>query len=170
MADRVPSPHQLDPSRNPEVRVTSVEVLSDNWYTLPKVGFDHRRGDGSWTPQFREAYDRGNGATVLLIDWNRRTIVLTRQFRVPAYLNGHPDGMLVETAAGLLDDDDASTAIRREAEEETGYRVDRLTPLFDLFMSPGSVTERVAFFVAEYTPEHRLDAGGGSSTRARTSR
>ncbi len=148
------------PTANPDVRITNIEVLSDSWYTLRRVDFDHRI-DGRWTGQQREAYDRGNGATVLLIDWRRRTVLLTRQFRLPAYLNEHPDGMLIETPAGLLDDDDAETAIRREAEEETGCRVGAITPLFELYMSPGSVTERVAFFVAEYQPADRVGGGGG---------
>jgi len=149
------------PSSNPNVRITGVDLLSDNWYTLNRVNFDYRLSNGEWTSQQREAYDRGNGATVLLIDWERDTVLLTRQFRAPAYLNGHPSGMLIETAAGLLDDDDAETAIMREIEEETGYRVSSVTELFDLFMSPGSVTERIAFFVAEYNPSDRVDAGGG---------
>lgn len=151
----------LPPTTNPDVRVTNVEVLSDNWYTLRGVEFDYRGRDGQWSTQQREAYDRGNGATILLVDWTRRTVLLTRQFRIPAYLNGHIDGMLIEAAAGLLDEDDAETAIKREAAEETGYRVHQVTPLFELFMSPGSVTERVAFFVAEYTPDDRIDDGGG---------
>ncbi len=148
------------PTANPDVRITNIEVLSDSWYTLRRVDFDHRI-DGRWTGQQREAYDRGNGATVLLVDWRRRTVLLTRQFRLPAYLNEHPDGMLIEAPAGLLDDDDAETAIRREAEEETGCRVGVITPLFELYMSPGSVTERVAFFVAEYQPASRIGDGGG---------
>jgi nudix-type nucleoside diphosphatase (YffH/AdpP family) len=149
------------PTTNPDIRIANVEVLSDNWYTLRRVDFDHRDDGGRWVRQQREAYDRGNGATVLLVDWGRRTVLLTRQFRIPAYLNGHPDGMLIETAAGLLDDDDAETAIRREAEEETGCRIGAIAPLFELFMSPGSVTERVAFFVAEYQPSDRVGDGGG---------
>ncbi len=146
---------------NSNVRITNVDVLSDSWYTLRRIDFDYRAADGRWTSQQREAYDRGNGATVLLVDWERETVLLTRQFRVPAYLNQHPDGMLIETPAGLLDDDDAETAIRREAEEETGCRVKTVRPLFDLFMSPGSVTERVSFFVAEYQADDRVSAGGG---------
>jgi nudix-type nucleoside diphosphatase (YffH/AdpP family) len=151
----------LWPTTNPDVRIKGVEVLSDAWYTLRRVEFDHRTRGGEWSTQQREAYDRGNGATVLLVDWQRGTVLLTRQFRVPAYLNEHPDGMLIEAPAGLLDDDDAETAIRREAEEETGCRVNTVTPLFELFMSPGSVTERVAFFVAEYEPFQRVTSGGG---------
>ncbi len=149
------------PSANPDIRINRIDVLSDNWYTLRRVDFDHRISGGHWVNQQREAYDRGNGATVLLIDWDRSTVLLTRQFRIPAYLNEHVDGMLIETPAGLLDSDDAETAIRREAEEETGCRIGVITPLFELFMSPGSVTERVAFFVAEYEPSDRITAGGG---------
>lgn len=152
--------HSLSPG-NPDVRITDVEVLSDAWYTLRRISFDQRDSAGAWSSQQREAYDRGNGATILLVDWSRETVILTRQFRMPAYLNGHADGMLVETAAGLLDEDDAETAIRREAEEETGFRVGDVTALFDLYMSPGSVTERVAFFVAEYAADHRVGTGGG---------
>jgi nudix-type nucleoside diphosphatase (YffH/AdpP family) len=122
------------------------DVLSDNWYVLRKAIFDVRHRDGTWSRQEREAYDRGNGATLLLFDRTRRTVVLTRQFRAPAYLNGHPDGRLIEAPAGLLEAEDADTAIRREVEEETGYRVTGVTRLFELFMSPGSVTERVAFY------------------------
>jgi nudix-type nucleoside diphosphatase (YffH/AdpP family) len=144
-------PHDTPPTPgNPRVRIHDVEVLADNWYTLRKADFDYQARDGSWTRQSREAYDRGNGATILLYDPDAATILLTRQFRLPVYLNGHPDGMLLETPAGLLDDDDAETAIRREAEEETGVRVGEIRRLFELFMSPGSVTERVAFFAAPY--------------------
>ena len=149
------------PSANPDVRINRIDVLSDAWYTLRRVDFEVRNSSGDWSNQQREAYDRGNGATILLVDWNRETVVLTRQFRMPAYLNGHHDGMLIEAPAGLLDADDAETAIRREAEEETGYRVGEVSGLFELFMSPGSVTERVAFFAAEYTPDDRVADGGG---------
>lgn len=152
---------QHAPTGNPNVRIDAVRVLSDNWYTLRRVDFAYRSSAGEWSQQEREAYDRGNGATVLLIDWSRQTVLLTRQFRIPAYMNEHPDGMLMETPAGLLDNDDAETAIRREAEEETGCRIRSIRPLFELFMSPGSVTERVAFFVAEYSATDRVGAGGG---------
>ena len=149
------------PTGNPDVRINQVEVLSDAWYTLRRIDFDYRDANGQWNTQQREAYDRGNGATILLVDWDRETVVLTRQFRMPAYLNGHVDGMLIEAPAGLLDADDAETAIRREAEEETGFRVTSVERLFELFMSPGSVTERVTFFAAEYTPTDQVSAGGG---------
>ena len=146
---------------NPRVRLVGTEVLSDDWYVLRKTTFDLQRGDGTWTRESREAYDRGNGATLLLYDPARRTVLLTRQFRLPAYVNGHPDGMLLETPAGLLDGDEPEAAIRREAEEETGVRVGEVERLWELFMSPGSVTERVAFFAAPYRPADRVAAGGG---------
>jgi nudix-type nucleoside diphosphatase (YffH/AdpP family) len=146
---------------NPRVRSVGVEVLSDDWYVLSKATFDYRRRDGTWTRQTREAYDRGNGATILLHDAEAGKVMLTRQFRWPAYANGHPDGMLLEAPAGLLDDDHPEAAIRREAEEETGVRVGEVTRLFEVFMSPGSVTERVHFFAAPYTAADRVTAGGG---------
>jgi len=144
------------------VRVRQATLLSDNWYHLFRYEFDLRLPDGSWQAQLREAYDRGNGATVLLFNRERRTVILTCQFRLPAYLGGHPDGWLLETAAGLLDADDPEPAIRREAMEETGYRIERLTPVFDLFTSPGSVTERLHFFIGEYDPSDRPGEGGGA--------
>jgi nudix-type nucleoside diphosphatase (YffH/AdpP family) len=141
--------------------MTGIEVLSDNWYTLRKATFEFQGPDGEWRTEHREAYDRGNGATVLLHDPDRGTIVLTRQFRMPAFLNEHPDGMLIEAPGGLLDADDALTAMRRELEEETGYVVSELTQLFDVYMSPGSVTERVIFFHGTYSPHAKTAAGGG---------
>jgi nudix-type nucleoside diphosphatase (YffH/AdpP family) len=147
--------------RNPRVRLRDLTVLSDAWYKLSRATFDYRGSDGGWSEQQREVYDRGNGATILLRDETRDTILLTRQFRMPAYLNGHPDGMLLEAPAGLLDGDDPETAIRREAEEETGYRVDAVTFLGEYFMSPGSVTERIAFFSGRYREGERVSAGGG---------
>jgi nudix-type nucleoside diphosphatase (YffH/AdpP family) len=149
------------PSGNPRVRPVGVEVLSDDWYVLRKATFDFRHRDGRWSRQSREAYDRGNGATILLGDHEAQTVLLTRQFRWPAYVNGHPDGMLIEAPAGLLDDDDPEAAIRREAEEEAGVRVGAVVRLFEVFMSPGSVTERVHFFAAPYTRADRVGAGGG---------
>ena len=151
-----------DPHGNPRVRLRALTVLSDAWYTLKRATFDYQGSDGTWTEQQREVYDRGNGATILLRDETRDTILLTRQFRMPAYLNGHPDGMLLEAPAGLLDDDEgAEDAIRREAEEETGYRVDRVTRIGEYFMSPGSVTERIAFFTGSYRAGERVSDGGG---------
>ena len=150
-----------DPQSNPRVRLRELSVLSHAWYLLRWAVFDYRGSDGTWTEQKREVYDRGNGATILLRDETRDTVLLTRQFRLPAYLNGHPDGMLIEAPAGLLDGDDAETAIRREAEEETGYRVEDVTRIGEYFMSPGSVTERVAFFTGSYRAGARVSDGGG---------
>jgi nudix-type nucleoside diphosphatase (YffH/AdpP family) len=149
------------PQGNPRVRLRDLTVLSDAWYELSRATFDYQGSDGAWSEQQREVYDRGNGATILLRDETRDTILLTRQFRMPAYLNGHPDGMLLEAPAGLLDGDDPETAIRREAEEETGYRVDAVTFLGEYFMSPGSVTERIAFFSGSYRAGERVSEGGG---------
>ena len=146
---------------NERVRMVDIEVLSDHWYVLRKATFDYRHRDGSWTREVREAYDRGNGVVILLYDPEAATVLLTRQFRLPAFVNGHPDGMLIEAAAGLLDGDDPEVAIRREAEEESGVRVGEITRLFELFMSPGSVTERVTFFAATYSHEQRVSSGGG---------
>lgn len=154
-------PADTPPTSNPRVRVTDVRLLSDNWYRLHTTTFDYLSDDGVWTSQSRETYDRGNGATILLYDVQRRTVLLTSQFRYPVYVNGHPDGMLLETAAGLLDDDDAETAIRREAIEETGHEVGEVTHVFDVYMSPGSVTERLHFFAAPYSQHTRTSAGGG---------
>jgi nudix-type nucleoside diphosphatase (YffH/AdpP family) len=150
-----------DLDRNPDVRVREVEVTSDGWHVLRRTTFELRRRDGRWETQQRETYDRGNGATILLHDVTRRTVLLTRQFRFPVYVNGHPDGRLIETAAGLLDDQDPETAIRREAQEELGVSIGALVHVYDVFMSPGSVTERVHFFAAAYTPAERTTAGGG---------
>ncbi len=154
-------PAENPPTTNPRVRVTDIRLLSDNWYRLHSTTFDFLAADGTWSSQSRETYDRGNGATILLYDVARRTVLLTQQFRYPVYINGHPDGMLLETAAGLLDNDDPETAIRREAIEETGHEVGEVTHVFDAFMSPGSVTERIHFYAAPYSAETRASAGGG---------
>ncbi|WP_200876516.1 NUDIX domain-containing protein [Amycolatopsis rifamycinica] len=148
------------PSRNPRVRVTHVELLSSAWYVLRRTTFDYQHGDGHWTTEQRETYDRGNGATVLLYDVEGGTVLLTRQFRYPVYVNDHPDGMFVETAAGLLDADDPETAIRREAQEETGVRIGALEHVFDVYTSPGSVTERLHCYAAPYDPADRGRGGG----------
>ncbi len=150
-----------DLDRNPRVEVTGVELLAAGWHVLRSTTFRYRGDDGEWVTQTRETYDRGNGATILLYDAARRTVLLTRQFRYPVYVNDHPDGMLIETAAGLLDDDDPLTAIRREAEEETGVRVDEVQHVFDVYMSPGSVTERLHFFAAGYDGANREGDRGG---------
>lgn len=147
--------------RNPDVVIRDVELTSQGWHVLRRTTFDYRRSDGRVVTQQRETYDRGNGAVVLPYDVERRRVLLTRQFRYPAYVNGHPDGMLVEAAAGLLDADDPETAIRRESVEELGVSLGPLTHVFDAFMSPGSVTECLHFFAAPYTPADRTGKGGG---------
>ena len=146
------------------VRIERAETLSDNWGRLTKYSIAYRRSDGAIEQQSREVYDRGNGAAILLYNKQRRTIVLTRQFRLPALLNGDPDGMLLEVPAGLLDADDPVTAIRREAEEETGYRIEHVEEVLASIMSPGSVTERLHLFVGEYTAADRVSAGGGHAS------
>ncbi|MEU7734755.1 NUDIX domain-containing protein [Streptomyces griseus] len=150
-----------DLDRNPGVRVRDVELTSQGWHVLRRTTFDYRRRDGRWETQQRETYDRGDGAVVLPYDTDRGCVLLTRQFRYPAYVNGHPDGMLIEAAAGLLDAQDPHTAIRRESAEELGIRLGPLTRVFDVYMSPGSVTECLHFFAAPYTPADRVGAGGG---------
>jgi nudix-type nucleoside diphosphatase (YffH/AdpP family) len=142
------------------VRVIDERILSDNWYVLKTTTFDFLRADGTWQRQHRETYDRGNGAALLLYDRARETVVLTRQFRFPAFVNGH-DGMLIEAPAGLLDAATPEARIRAEAEEETGYRVGAVRKIFEAFMSPGSVTEKLYFFVAEYDATARAGPGGG---------
>ena len=142
------------------VRIISEQLLSDNWYTLKKYTFSLLRRDGQWQEQSREAYDRGNGAVVLLYNRDKKSVVLTRQFRFPIYLNGH-DGFLIEAAAGLLDNASPEARIVAEAEEETGFRVTRVEKVFEAFMSPGSVTEKLYFFIAEYADQQRNGEGGG---------
>ena len=142
------------------IRVREVRLLSDNWYVLKATTFDWRRADGSWQTQSRETYDRGNGAALLPYNLAARTVVLTRQFRYPAYVNGH-DGLLIEAAAGLLDNASPEARIRAEVEEETGYRLGEIRKIFECFMSPGSVTEKLHFFVGEYDAAMRVGDGGG---------
>jgi nudix-type nucleoside diphosphatase (YffH/AdpP family) len=142
------------------VRIIDTTILSNDWYVLKKTTFDFQRRDGTWQRQSRETYDRGNGATILLFNRDRRTVVLTRQFRLPAFVNGH-DGMMIEAAAGLLDNASPEERIRAEAEEETGYRVDNVQKVFEAYMSPGSVTEKLHFFIAEYDASTRVGHGGG---------
>jgi GDP-mannose pyrophosphatase NudK len=146
---------------NPRVEILATEVLSDDWYVLRKVTYRIRKSDGSWQTQSREAYDRGNGATVLLYDPVRGSVLLTRQFRLPTFVNGNASGMLIEACAGLLDGDNPQECIRRELREETGYEVREVRKVFEAYMSPGSVTEILHFFVAEYSPEQRVSRGGG---------
>lgn len=146
---------------NGNIKIIKTEVLSDNWYVLKKVTYQFLQRDGTWQTQSREAYDRGNGATILLYNTEHKTVVLTRQFRLPSFINGNPDGMLIEACAGLLDADNAEDCIKRETEEETGYKIAEVRKIFEAYMSPGSVTELVHFFVAEYTKAMKVQTGGG---------
>ncbi len=150
-----------DLAGNPDVVVRDVELLASGWHVLRRTTFDYRHADGRWSREQRETYDRGNGATILLYDTHRGTVLLARQFRYPVYVNGHPDGLLLEAAAGLLDDDDPETAIRREAGEELGVTVGALRHVFDVYMSPGSVTERLHFYAGPYDAGTRATGGGG---------
>lgn len=145
-----------------QVRVQQVETLSDDWYVLKKTTFDYRRRDGHWQTLSRETYDRGNGATILLYNISKRTVVLTRQFRFPTWVNGNDSGWLIETAAGLLDNAQPADRIRQEVTEETGFVVQQVQPVFQAYMSPGSVTELIHFFVAPYVPLDRRSDGGGN--------
>ncbi|HEJ6973130.1 TPA: NUDIX domain-containing protein [Serratia marcescens] len=142
------------------VRIVETRVLSDDWYLLKKTTFDFLRRDGVWQRQSRETYDRGDGAVILLFNRQAQTVILTRQFRFPVFVNGH-DGMLIEAAAGLLDNASPEARIRAEAEEETGYFVHNVEKVFEAYMSPGSVTEKLHFFVGEYQANDRLNEGGG---------
>ena len=150
------------PQVTERIRIKSVQLLSDDWYVLKKTTFDYLRRDGTWQEQSRETYDRGNGATILLYNRQQKTAVLTRQFRFPVYVNGLTDGMLIEACAGLLDQEDAEECIRRETEEETGLRIGKVTKLFEAYMSPGSVTEKLHFFAAEYDFSSKAANGGGA--------
>ncbi|MEA2920917.1 MAG: hypothetical protein QOF07_880 [Bradyrhizobium sp.] len=144
------------------IRIKDVRVLSKNHYTLKTTTFEWRRGNGEWQTQQRETYDRGNGAALLPYNLAQGTVILVRQFRYPAYVNGYDD-LLIEAAAGLLDDETPEFRIRAEAEEETGYRLGEIRKIFEAFMSPGSVTEKLHFFVAEYDPSMRIGSGGGNA-------
>jgi len=145
----------------PRAKISKTEILSNNWYTLKKVTFDYQRKNGDLITQSREAYDRGNGATILLYNRESKTVILTRQFRLPTFINGNESGMLIETCAGLLDLDNPEDCIRRETEEETGYKVTSVKKIFEAYMSPGSVTEILYFFIAEYSKNMKVAEGGG---------
>ena len=143
------------------VSIEKTEILSDNWYTLKKVTFNIRKQNGETETQSREAYDRGNGAVILLYNKDSKKVILTRQFRLPTYINGNKDGMLIEACAGLLDDNNPEDCIRKETEEETGYKISKVEKIFEAYMSPGSVTEILYFFIAEYSDEMKINEGGG---------
>jgi len=143
------------------IRVKDVRLLSDNHYTLKTTTLEWRRADGEWQTQHRETYDRGNGATLLPYNLARRTVMLVKQFRYPAYVNGCDD-LLIEAAAGLLDNESPEKRIRAEAEEEIGYRLRDIRKIFEAYMSPGSVTEKLHFFAGEYQPDMKIGSGGGN--------
>jgi len=145
------------------IRNLQSTVLSDNWFILRKFSFEYLNKGNVWESQEREVYDRGNGATILLYNIKSRSIILTRQFRLPTYVNGNNDGFLIETCAGLLDDDEPLDCIRKEMIEETGYHVDNVQKIFEAYMSPGSVTELVHFYIGEYNDAMKKSKGGGNS-------
>jgi nudix-type nucleoside diphosphatase (YffH/AdpP family) len=143
------------------IKIINTEILSDNWYVLKKITYSYSKKDGTRKTQVREAYDRGNGATILLYNKDQKTIILTRQFRLPTFINGNDSGMLIESCAGLLDEKNPEDCIIKETEEETGYRIKDAHRIFELYMSPGAVTEVVYFFVAEYSESMKVTDGGG---------
>ena len=145
-----------------KIKIINTETLSDNWYTLKKVTFEAIQNDGTSILQHREAYDRGNGATILLYNTQYKSVILTRQFRLPTYINGNETGLLIECCAGLLDKDNPEDCIKRETEEETGYKITDVKKVFEAYMSPGSVTEILYFFVAEYSNDMKVSDGGGA--------
>ncbi len=146
-----------------KVRNIKKELLSDNWYSLNKVTFEYQREDGQWETQVREAYDRGNGAVILLYNQEKKTVVLTRQFRMPTYLNGNSDGMMIEACAGILEKGNAEQTVKMEVEEETGYKIDTVQKVFESYMSPGSVTEILYFFIGAYEDNMKVGKGGGAA-------
>jgi len=143
------------------IKIKQTELLSDNWYTLNKVTYEYQKKNDEWETHSREVYDRGNGATILLYNKAQKTVILTEQFRLPTFVNGNESGMLIETCAGLLDKDNAEDCIKKETEEETGYKVSKVKKIFESYMSPGSVTEILYFFVAEYNKDMKVGEGGG---------
>jgi nudix-type nucleoside diphosphatase (YffH/AdpP family) len=143
------------------IKILKTEILSDNWHVLKKINYYYVKRDGTKQTHSREAYDRGNGATILLYNKEQGTVILTRQFRLPTFINGNESGMMIEACAGLLDKDNPEDCIRRETEEETGYKIRDVKKIFQAYMSPGSVTEILYFFIAEYSKEMKVNEGGG---------
>jgi len=143
------------------INIIKDKILSENWFVLRNMTYELTRSDGSVVRHKREVYDRGNGATILLYNRHKQTVVLVRQFRIATWINGNEDGMLIETCAGLLDSDEPEECVRKEAIEETGFEVGEVRKLFELFMSPGGVTELIYFFIAEYDDTQRANDGGG---------
>ena len=154
-------PYKNTEMKDPQIKIKQTALLSDNHYTLNKVTFEYEKNDGSWITQKREVYDRGNGAAILLYNLEQKTVILTRQFRLPTYLNGNESGMMVEVCAGLLDQDNPEQCIIRETEEETGYRVTNVDKVMETYMSPGAVTEILYLFIGEYDKSMKVSDGGG---------
>lgn len=146
---------------NPKVNIKEITNLSNDWYKLDKVNFDYQLKDGTWQNQNRESYDRGDGACILLYNSKKKTVILTKQFRMPSYLNDNNDGMMIEVCAGLLDKDDPLTCIKKEVEEETGYKIDKVKQVFEIYTTPGAVTEKIYYFVGEYNESMKVNEGGG---------
>lgn len=147
--------------KNSKVKINSIKNLSNDWYKLDKIDFDYKTKNGQWQNQTRECYDRGDGAAILLYNPLKKTVILTKQFRMPSYLNGSDNGMSIEVCAGLLDDDDALTCIKKEAEEETGYQISEPKKIFEIYSTPGAVTEKIHYFIAEYSDDMKISEGGG---------
>lgn len=143
------------------IKITKTELLSDNWYILNKITYEYLNKKGIWETQIRECYDRGNGAVILLYNKQNKTIILTQQFRLPTFINGNPTGQMIEACAGLLDKDNPEDCIIKETQEETGYKISKVKKIFESYMSPGSVTEILHFFIAEYSSEMKISDGGG---------
>jgi nudix-type nucleoside diphosphatase (YffH/AdpP family) len=146
---------------DPKITIQKTELLSDNWYILNKVTYNYQEDDKSVETHIREVYDRGNGAAILLYNSIQKTVILTRQFRLPSYLNGNKTGMMIEVCAGLLDKDHPEQCIIRETEEETGYRITTVHKVMETYMSPGAVTEILYLFVGEYDETMKVHEGGG---------
>jgi nudix-type nucleoside diphosphatase (YffH/AdpP family) len=145
-----------------KIRNIHKDILSDNWYTLNKYTYEYQKEDGRWETQIRETYDRGNGAAILLYNKGQETVILTKQFRMPTYVNGNPSGMMIEVCAGVLDGADPEDCIKKEVEEETGYQIGHVKKVFESYMSPGAVTEILHFFIGEYRAQMKISEGGGA--------
>lgn len=144
------------------IKNISYNTLSSEWATLNRIDYDYQFKDGSWKRLSRESYDRGNGTSVLLYNKKKGTVILTKQFRMPAYANDKNDGMSIEVCAGALDKDESpETCIIREIEEEVGYKINHLTKVLEAYTSPGAVTEKMYMFIAEYSDEMKVNNGGG---------
>ena len=146
-----------------KIKIKKITNLSNDWYTLNKVNFDFKTKNGEWKNMNRECYDRGDGAAILLYNPLKKTVILTKQFRMPTFLNENKDGMMIEVCAGLLDEDDPVTCIKKEAEEETGYKIQQPQKIFEIYSSPGAVTEKIHYFIAQYNPEMKISEGGGNA-------